>query len=56
MDIMAIVNEKEEDIYKFDDTVTDIMADMSLENNIILSVYAPLVTTWTTQEPYILNI
>lgn len=40
MDIMILVDEKEDVLKKYDDSIADIMVDLSLEYGIVLSLYA----------------
>lgn len=40
MDIMILVDEKEEVLKKYEDNIADIMVDLSLEYGIVLSLYA----------------
>jgi predicted nucleotidyltransferase len=39
MDIMVLVDESQEVLKKYDEIVTDIMVDLSLKFNIVLSIY-----------------
>lgn len=46
VDIMVLVDEKEEDLRKYDDKITDIMVDLSLKYNIVVSLYFQNVKTY----------
>lgn len=59
MDIMILVDEKEEILKTYEDSVEDIMVDLSLEYGIVLSLYAQSVQQYETQVrvlPFLQNI
>lgn len=49
MDVMILVNEKEEILKEYEDRVADIMVDLSLEYGIVLSLYAQSVQEYQKQ-------
>lgn len=46
VDIMVLVDEQEEDLRKYDDKITDIMVDLSLKYNIVVSLYVQSVQNY----------
>ena len=59
MDIMILVDEKEEILKNYEDSVEDIMVDLSLEYGIVLSLYTQSLQQYKTQVsvlPFLQNI
>ena len=59
MDIMILVDEKEEVLKEYEDSVEDIMVDLSLEYGIVLSLYAQSIKQYQKQLnvlPFLRNI
>ena len=46
VDIMVLVDEKEDDLKKHDDKITDIMVDLSLKYDIVISLYVQSVQNY----------
>ena len=53
MDIMILVDEKEDILKNYEDQITDIMVDMSLEYELVLSLYTQSVQEYEKQEKYL---
>lgn len=59
MDIMILVNEKEDVLKEYEDSIADIMVDLSLEYGIVLSLYTQSVQEYQKQVsvlPFLRNI
>jgi predicted nucleotidyltransferase len=59
MDIMILVDEKQELLKKYEDSVEDIMVDLSLEYDIVLSLYTQSIQEYQKQIsilPFLRNI
>lgn len=59
IDIMALVNEDEESLKEYEDYITDIMVDLSLEYGVVLSLYTLSVGEFDRQVkvlPFLMNV
>jgi uncharacterized protein len=59
MDIMILVDENEEILKKYEDQIEDVMVDLSLEYNIVLSLYAQSIKQYELQVsvlPFLKNV
>lgn len=59
IDIMVLVNEDEEKIKKYEDLITDIMVDLSLEYDVVVSIYTQSIQEYEKQInvlPFLMNV
>lgn len=59
IDIMVLVNEDEQKIKEYEDSITDIMVDLSLKYNIVVSIYTQSVQEYEMQInvlPFLMNV
>ena len=59
IDIMVLVNETEDKIREYEDSITDIMVDLSLEYEVVISIYTQNVQDYEKQLkvlPFLMNI
>ncbi len=59
IDVMVIVNEDDNKIREFEDRITDIMVDLSLEYGIVISLYTQNVQEYEKQVnvlPFLINV
>lgn len=59
IDVMVLVNEDECKIREYEDTITDIMVDLSLEYGVVVSIYTQNVEEYEKQVnvvPFLINV
>lgn len=59
IDVMVLVNEDEYKIREYEDTITDIMVDLSLEYGVVVSIYTQNVQEYEKQAkvlPFLINV
>jgi predicted nucleotidyltransferase len=59
IDVMVLVNEDEYKIREYEDKITDIMVDLSLEYGVVVSVYAQNAQEYEKQAkilPFLMNV
>jgi len=59
IDIMILVDEEDQYLRKYEDQLTDIMVDLSLEYEVVVSLYAQAMKEYTKQVqvvPFLKNI
>lgn len=59
IDIMVLLNETEQKIKEYEDLITDIMVDLSLEYNVVVSLYTQSVQEYKKQVnilPFLMNV
>lgn len=59
IDIMVLINEDEEELKKYEDKITDIMVDLSLEFGIVVSLYIQSADYYREKVnvlPFLMNI
>lgn len=59
IDIMVLVNDDEQKIREYEDLITDIMVDLSLEYDVVISVYTQSVQEYEKQInilPFLMNV
>jgi predicted nucleotidyltransferase len=59
IDIMVLVNETEDKIREYEESITDIMVDLSLEYEVVISIYTQNVQDYEKQLkvlPFLMNI
>lgn len=59
IDVMVLVDEDEYKIREYEDTITDIMVDLSLEYRVVVSIYTQNVQDYEKQVnvlPFLMNI
>ncbi len=59
IDILVLVNDEEKSLRRYEDIITDIMVDLSLEYGVVLSLYIQSVEEYKKQVkvlPFLMNI
>lgn len=59
IDVMALISEDEQKIREYEDLITDIMVDLSLEFNVVVSLYTQSVQEYERRVnvlPFLMNV